>query len=230
MRGAMSHILSQYRIEAARKSDGISNDWIYDAILNALHAGNGRGDCLDFGAGRGTLLQRLKGYASRTGADLYERPPDLPPEIQWHTQDLNDPLYIPAESFDTIISSEVIEHLENPRATAREWFRLLRGDGLLVCSTPNNESLRAILSLIMRRHFIDFTGPSYPAHITPLMGEDLKRVLSEAGFCDIRFSFTNRGAIPKLPRYHWQQVSKTIFKGLRFSDNVIACARKPIFR
>jgi len=121
----------------------------------------------------------------------------------------------------------VIEHLENPRAVAREWFRLLRPGGYLVYSTPNNESWRSLLSLATRGYFVAFGPTNYPAHITPMLGIDLKRVLTEAGFDEIEFRYTNHGALPKITAVTWGQVSGGLLKGKRFSDNVIVCGHKP---
>jgi len=65
------------------------------------------------------------------------------------------------------------------------------------------------------------------AHITALLRKDLVRILSEAGFSDVRFHFTDHGGLPKLPAVSWQQVSLGLLKGCRFSDNVIATAKAP---
>ena len=43
----------------------------------------------------------------------------------------------PDESCDAVISSEVIEHLENPRAYLLETYRVLKKGGYLSLSTPN---------------------------------------------------------------------------------------------
>jgi len=41
------------------------------------------------------------------------------------------------ESFDIVISSEMIEHTDAPQQTVQELARVLRGGGLLVLTTPN---------------------------------------------------------------------------------------------
>jgi 2-polyprenyl-3-methyl-5-hydroxy-6-metoxy-1,4-benzoquinol methylase len=142
--------------------------------------------------------------------------------------DLNNANAIPAASFDVVIAAEVIEHLENPRQVAREWFQILKPGGTLVLSTPNNESIRSLTALLVRGHYVAFLDSCYPAHITALLRKDLERILSEAGFSDIRFHFTDHGGLPKLPAVSWQRVSLGLLKGCRFSDNVIAAAKVPV--
>jgi 2-polyprenyl-3-methyl-5-hydroxy-6-metoxy-1,4-benzoquinol methylase len=161
-----------------------------------------------------------------TGADLYARATDLPIAIKWIQGDLNEPLSLPPCSFDLVVGAEVIEHLENPRAVCRELHRLLRPEGHVLLSTPNNESWRSLAALVVRGHFVAFGDTSYPAHITALTRLDLERVLKEAGFQQISFAFTDSGGLPGLPSRTWQGLLGARARGLRFSDNVIVTARK----
>ena len=104
----------------------------------------------------------------------------MPNEIEWIQADLNAPLPCPDASFDAIISTEVIEHLENPRAVFREFSRLLRPGGHLLLTTPNQESIRSLASLIVRGHHVAFLDESYPAHLTALVRRDMERLCLEA--------------------------------------------------
>ena len=79
----------------------------------------------------------------------------------------------------------------------------------------------------MRGHFVDFLDGSYPAHITALVRRDFQRLCQEAGFEPPRFSYTNHGGVPRLPRLRWQTVSAGLLRGRLFSDNVLMLARKP---
>jgi 2-polyprenyl-3-methyl-5-hydroxy-6-metoxy-1,4-benzoquinol methylase len=216
------------RRQAAAASGGRSSDAIYGAILRTLAEFNASGKVLDFGAGTGALTRQLATcgrFSAVAAADIMSRPADL--NAEWIEGDLNDPLPVPAESFDTVIAAEVVEHLENPRAMARELFRLLKPGGLSIVSTPNNESWRSLLSLWLRGHHIAFLDGSYPAHITALVRRDLHRIFTEAGFDAPQFRFTNDGGIPGTPTTSWQQASFGKLRGLRFSDNLIAISRKP---
>ncbi len=191
-----------------------------------------RGAVLDFGAGTGTMASRLANeprVEAVVAADLALHSAEpftgaALAKVRWLTADLNASLPIPAASFDLIVALEIIEHLENPRAVAREWRRLLRPGGALVMSTPNIESVRSILSLFARGHHAAFTGKSYPAHITPLTRLDVERVLSESGFTAVRFAWSGFGLIPTLSS-SWQQCSAGLLSGMRFSDNLVATAR-----
>ncbi len=221
--------LSNWRRRASEASRGVSEDAIHDVLVARLVALGAHGDLLDFGAGTGTLTRRLLGlqrFGSVSAADLMPAPTGLPDAVAWRSQDLNAPLDAPAASFDVLVACEVVEHLENPRALAREWHRLLRPGGLLLMSTPNNESVRSLVALLVRGHFVAFGDGCYPAHITALLRKDVERILAEAGFVDIRVAYTDLGGVPGWPSLQWQRLSFGLLRGVRWSDGLVAWARK----
>lgn len=218
------------RLAAAAAAGGGSCEPIYSVVERELARLDLGGHVLDFGAGSGVLTRRLLAsgrFRTVTAADLLP-PADSLPGLRWLSLDLNEPLACLAPgSFEVLVAVEIIEHLENPRAVAREWFQLLRPGGTLLLTTPNNESWRSLIALVLRGHYVAFGDPCYPAHITALLRKDLTRILHEAGFAPPEFSFTDQGSVPGFPRLGWQSLSAGLLRGLRFSDNLLATARKP---
>jgi 2-polyprenyl-3-methyl-5-hydroxy-6-metoxy-1,4-benzoquinol methylase len=219
--------LADARRRASELSGGVSSEPIRSLILTVLAGERASGTLLDFGAGTGELLARLHALSTfdrLAGVDLLPRPAALPAEIGWRQQDLNDDVDA-GGPFDTVVCSETIEHLENPRHVFRSLRRLVRPGGLLVLTMPNQESIRSYAGLIVAGHFTHFLGACYPAHITALLRLDLTRLCAESGFGPPAFRFTDDGAIPRLARVHWQQVSFGLLRGRLFSDNVCMVAR-----
>ena len=53
-------------------------------------------------------------------------------------------------------------------------------------------------------------------------------ILVEAGFEPLSFRFSANGSLPGLPTHTWQQLSFGSLRGLRFSNNLLVAARKPV--
>lgn len=220
--------LTQSRIAASQHSGGTSTDVIKDLIIDCLGKEDAKGSLIDFGAGRGELLVRLtqsRKFEILAGADLFPRPAELDAQLEWHQQDLNEPLKLDRQ-FDCVVCSETIEHLENPRQTFRNLHQLTKPGGLLVLTMPNQESIRSYAGLLLGGHFTYFLGACYPSHITALLRLDLTRICREVGFQPPKFRYTNSGGIPKLPLVSWQRVSFGLLRGRLFSDNIAMVTRK----
>jgi 2-polyprenyl-3-methyl-5-hydroxy-6-metoxy-1,4-benzoquinol methylase len=217
----MTDDLDQFRLLAAHLSGGTSNIEIKDMVINLVKDHGIRGRILDFGAGKGELISLLAHMDGMElhGADIMKRPENIPAYVNWYQQDLNDTLRCVPASFDAIICSEVIEHLENPRSVFRNLFAALKPGGKLVLTMPNQENVRSFFTLIFRGQFALFQEDHYPAHITALLRVDLIRICRETGFSEPYFYYTNRGWMPKVWTT-WQRASMNLLRGRLFSDNL----------
>lgn len=220
--------LAAARRHASELSGGTSSQPIRAAVMRLLAASGAAGSLLDFGAGRGELLGELHAagrFAELAGVDLFPRPALLPDAVAWYQQDLNDAVAV-ERTFDAVVCSETIEHLENPRHVFRMLHRLVRPGGTLVLTMPNQESIRSLAGLLFAGHFTQFLGACYPAHITALLRLDLERLCAETGFEPPRFDYTDAGSIPKMPAVSWQRVSFGLLRGRLFSDNLAMATRR----
>ena len=221
--------LNKLRKLASIKSGGMSDLIIKEKVIFNLKKYKTDGkSLLDYGSGKGELIFKLLkefNFSELAGADLFNKPKRLDESITWYNQDLNNQLKI-NKKFDFIINSETIEHLENPRATLRNIYKMLKNNGILILTMPNNESVRSYAGLLFGGHFTAFLGKAYPAHITAILKLDLVRICKEIGFKNPNFTYTDHGRIPKLPSISWQQISFNILRGKHFSDNLIMVVKK----
>ena len=216
----MSEDLHNFRVQAAKCSGGTSRNETKQLVLRIMKLHGVSGKILDFGAGIGELIKLLaqNGGLELSAADILDRPHDLPEHVTWYHQDLNEQLSVDGH-FDAVICSEVIEHLENPRAIFRNIGAVLKRNGKLILTMPNQENIRSFLTLMFRGHFASFMGSEYPAHITALLRMDLARICRETGFSDPVYFYTDYGWMP-ITNMSWQQFSFNLLGGRLFSDNL----------
>lgn len=136
--------------------------WCLWRAVAPLMANACRGLVLDAGAGRGAwrsvILRTADGYE---GLDMATRGGKAP---DW-TGDLTAMPEVPAHRFDSIVCHQVLEHVKDPLAAARELARVLKPGGLAIVSVPH----------LARRHEL----PHDYYRFTP---EGLRHVMESAGF------------------------------------------------
>lgn len=90
-----------------------------------------RGDLLDLGCGEAPLYATYRGFVDSVTC------------VDWVTNDyldlacdLTEPLRFSSGSFDTIILSDVLEHIPTPESLWHEMARVLRPEGTLILNVP----------------------------------------------------------------------------------------------
>lgn len=211
--------------DRALQSKGASSEPIYEMVVSAIGECRAAGGVLlDVGCGQGLLWTFVRGdFEQYIGADVV-RYDGFPGAAVFHRIDLDSGRVPLADGVaDVVVAVETIEHLENPRAFARELTRLCKPGGWIVITTPNQLSFLSKLTLVVKNTFNAFTDTSYPAHITALLEIDLRRIAAECGWQQPRVFFTKQGRIPGTGRYWPRWVSQVFPRA--FSDNVAIVGR-----
>lgn len=94
-----------------------------------------KGDFADLGCGLAPFRELYTPYASSIFLSDWSSSVHKPDFIDavWN---LNEPLPCPDARFDSLLVSDVLEHLPHPRRLAGELHRILRKDGIVLFNTP----------------------------------------------------------------------------------------------
>jgi len=144
----------------------------------------------DLGCGfEGKLLKDLSAHVKKgVGVDINVNSANLPGNITLIPYDLEKKLSLKDNTFDVVLSTAVIEHLNNPNILISEAYRILKKNGFLLITTPNArysfilESL-AYLKLISKEEIKD--------HKRYYNQKSLHQALRIAGFSKNNISIRN---------------------------------------
>lgn len=158
--------------------------------------------CLDIGPGTGrwlTFLRRQEaGYTS--GVDFSATVLERVAPLCDRTQKANlerEPLDFPDDSFDIVLSIEVLEHLREPDLLLAEIVRVARPGACVLMSIPNIVSLAARVRILFG--LLPPAIASDPTHVRFYRQKDLRRLFSRHGQT-LRFLPTSISPNPFVPK------------------------------
>lgn len=149
----------------------------YENLLRRLIAAGLREEhrILDFGCGSGALVRflRERGYAEAHGYDAY-------------ASAFTDPATLDAR-YDCVISQDVIEHVDSPRALLQQFGRLVEPGGLIAIGTPD----AAAIDLLAADEYVHTLHAPYHRHI--LTHDALREHAEALGWSVVRYYDTMYG-------------------------------------
>jgi len=180
--------------------------YLHDALLSMLNKDASR--CiLDLGCGNGHLVSYLikQGYdaygtdASENGIAIAKKEyPD-----RFFVQDLSTdqlPVELQKFKFDTIISTEVIEHLYNPDGFIEFCKNALQKNGELIISTPYHGYWKNMLLAILGKWDSHHDPTWHGGHIKFWSRNTLSKLLTSKGFAVTGFKGCGRAP------YFWKSM------------------------
>jgi 2-polyprenyl-6-hydroxyphenyl methylase/3-demethylubiquinone-9 3-methyltransferase len=93
---------------------------------------------------------------------------------------------------DVIVSTEVIEHLYDPRGFLRNAYTLLKSDGIVILTTPYHGYLKNLFLALTGKMDRHFTVLWDHGHIKFWSRRTLSQALAETGFVEVQFAGSGR--------------------------------------
>ena len=143
---------------------------------------------LDWGCGTGALSQRLTDMGGEVtsidmDADSFDAATDFR-KVDFN----NEESYLGFlaeyyESFDVVVASEVIEHVENPWQFVRSIDKILKKDGVAILTTPNTGSVISRLVFLLKGNLFQFEESDLAyGHVTPVSLLKMNVIAEDTGF------------------------------------------------
>jgi len=124
---------------------------VHEYIIS--HVDKDNKSILDVGAGSAWVAKHfVTNEVTVTSLDISKANVDMAKKIitsNHHSQIVADSFKLPFKnnSYDIVIASEIIEHVIDPQEFVNELFRVVKGKGKLIITTPYKEKLRYYLCI-----------------------------------------------------------------------------------
>lgn len=174
-----------------------AHGFITNPILSSLPEGSNL-KIADLGCGNGYLAGLLAGLGHRVSAldsseDGIRIAKEAYPAIDFHCLSLYENL-VPhiGSDYDVVISSEVIEHLYDPRRFLHNAHAIVKSGGTLILTTPYHGYLKNLAMAVTGKLDKHFTVCWDCGHIKFFSTKTLSMMVEEQGFRNVRFRFAGR--------------------------------------
>lgn len=156
----------------------------------------------DLGCGNGSVARHLSNKCVVTGIDPSKSAVAMAnkayPDIRIESGSAYDDLRARYGTFDMVLSLEVVEHLYDPRAFAKNVYELLNPGGTAVISTPYHGYIKNLALAVTGRMDAHFWALWDGGHIKFWSIRTLSILLKEVGLEALRFERVGR--IPALAK------------------------------
>ena len=154
---------------------------------------------LDVGCGNAPISSQFAKRNKIVGIDLSESTLHKASQngVSSVVAGIEDKLPFRDKKFDFVLLTEVIEHIFDPLSLLKEIYRVLKDEGVIVCSAPNSSFILNRLSFLFTGLINDCTAqdrliddmPNISEHIRIIPPKLLKRLLVNSGFSVSRIDY-----------------------------------------
>lgn len=171
----------------------IKKNYLLEKIIKVFSKEN-PGKVLDLGCGDGDYSIKLQELGFEViAADLDVERFRYKDKINFKVCDATKILPFSDNSFDYVLSTELIEHVRNPYSVIKEIYRVINKDGKFILSTPNILSLKSRIRYLFEGCYEYFREPPldqaknpkeviYNLHLIPWRYHELEYLLTDSGF------------------------------------------------
>jgi len=185
-------------------------------------------NCLDVGPGTGRWIKYLRqmGAKSITAIDISDQALDKCQPFSDESKKIDiekEPFDLSSNSFNIVISFEVLEHLYDPAHYLSEILRVMDDDALLVMSTPNMTSLISRIRMFFGELPVAVASDS--THVRFYRKKDIKNLFKKFSLYTT-FVPTSISLNPLNPKSHFYIPSFQLISS--FDDSLVFYIRKGI--
>ena len=187
---------TEFEWNTERAANGASGEKLTGVFVGLVKEIGGVRTICDLGCGNGHIAGRLAslGYevtgidASRSGIRIAQH---AYPNVKFVEALINREL-TGFDSFDLVVSSDVIEHLYRPSDLIEAAFSLLKPGGHILLGTPYHGYLKNLALAMTGRMESHFSALHDGGHIKFFSVKTLSRLMTAHSFDDLSFSFYGR--------------------------------------